>query len=97
MKTAYLVYLGWTLFGILAVIALGVHADRHPAPNEMFGNPVSFAVLALSPGILLGWLAGLVLVALFRHLHPVLDGSLAYGGALLVAIGVSVIQMEVLA
>ncbi len=93
MKRAYLVYLGWTLLGILAVTALGVYEDRWPDPNEKFGNPVVFVAFVFAPGVLLGWLAGLGLVALFRKAHPLLAGSLAFGGAILVAAGLSMLQM----
>ncbi|MET7276593.1 hypothetical protein ABZS29_00075 [Kribbella sp. NPDC005582] len=94
MKLAYLVYLGWTVLGILAVLSLGVHEHLYPDPNQQFGNPVVFAALIFAPSILLGWLAGLGLVALFRDSHPALGGTLAYGGAALVAVGLGVLELH---
>lgn len=93
MKFAYLAYLGWTLLGILAAIALGVHEHWHPDPSDKFGNPVVFTAFVFSPSILLGWLAGLGLVALFRDLHPALAATLSYGGATLTAAGLAVLQL----
>jgi len=94
MKLAYLVYLGWTALGILAVLTLGVHEHLYPDPNQKFGNPVVFAALIFFPSIMLGWLAGLGLVAVYRDSHPVLGGSLAYGGAALITVGLGVLEMH---
>jgi peptidoglycan/LPS O-acetylase OafA/YrhL len=95
MKNSYLVYLGWTALGVLAVIALGVHEHLRPDPNEKFGNPVVFIGFIFFPSILLGWLAGLGLTALFHHLHPAVAGTLAYGGAIIATAGLAILQQKI--
>ena len=94
MKRAYLVYLAWTVLGILALTAIGVHEHLHPDPDEKFGNPIVFIMVVFAPCYLLGWLAGLGLVALFRDLHPALRGSLAYGGAILTTVALGMLYMK---
>jgi hypothetical protein len=95
MKNSYLVYLGWTALGILGAAALGLAKQRWPGSNDNFGNPVVFTAFIFFPAILLGWLAGLGLVALFHHLHPALAGSLAYGGAVIATAGLAVLELQI--
>ncbi|WP_405060918.1 hypothetical protein OG474_04565 [Kribbella sp. NBC_01505] len=95
MKIAYLTYFGWTVLGVLAVIALGV--GERPGAKGGSSNPIMFAAVVFAPSLILGWLAGLGLVALFQYgggPHPVLTGSLASGGALVAAAALVAVQVR---
>jgi hypothetical protein len=77
MKTAYLVYLGWNLAGLLAAIGFGLFA----AGGRM--GDLTLVAMALTPFVALGGLAGLALVAIVHRgcgLPSALTGSAACAG-----------------